>query len=82
MRYMYEIIMLSQKNPNTKWKEVRNNSILNNSFKNIKLNICFSMLSSFAFARALVQERIQRRKLMRCESCGLNILQLNVYNQV
>ena len=82
MRYMYEIIMLSQKNPNTKWKEVRNNSILNNSFKNIKLNICFNMLSSFAFARALVQERIQRRKLMRCESCGLNILQLNVYNQV
>ena len=70
MRYMYDIVMLSQKNPNMNLKVVRDLTKILFTV-NIELNNFFNMLS-FIFKRVLVQEAIPERKSMRFENCGQN----------
>ena len=70
MRYMHEIFLLSQKNPNTNWKEVRAKYIVNDSYRNIELiilskyvNIIICIFKGLGSRRYLKKELNEVREL-------------------
>lgn len=88
MKYMHDIVMVSQKNPETNWKVVREitknffliNNVLQISNRKVVRDIVWILC--VIFARVLGQEATSKKKLMRFEIFGNFFLLWNVFNQV